>query len=104
MAEFQTVAKASDVAAGDMKLVMVDGEELVIANVGGEFFAFSNTCPHEGGPLSEGELDGDLVACPWHFTIFNVRSGEAEEDGVTDEPVPTYEVRTDGDDIQIRKP
>ncbi len=51
MAEYETVARASEVAPGEMKLVGVDGEEVVIANVGGEYFAFSNTCTHEGGPL-----------------------------------------------------
>ncbi len=54
MAEFQTVARASEVPPGEMKLVEVDGEEVVIANVDGEYFAFSNTCTHEGGPLVEG--------------------------------------------------
>ncbi len=104
MAEFQTVAKASDVAAGEMKLVDVDGEEVVIANVDGEYFAFSNTCTHVGGPLSDGELKGDIVTCPWHFTPFNVKTGEAQEGGVTDDPVPIYEVRLEGGDIQTRKP
>ena len=104
MAEFHTVVKASEVAAGEMKLVEVDGDEVVIANVDGEFFAFSNTCTHEGGPLSDGELEGDIVTCPWHSTPFNVKTGEAQEGGVTDDPIPTYEVRLEGDDIQIRKP
>ncbi len=104
MTEFQTVARASEMAPGEMKLVDVDGEEVVIANVDGEYFAFSNTCTHEGGPLVEGELDGDIVTCPWHSTPFNVRTGEALEGGVTDDPVSVYEVRFEGDDIQIRKP
>ncbi len=104
MAEFKTTAKASEVAPGEMKLVEVDGDEVVIANVDGEFFAFSNTCTHEGGPLSDGELEGDIVTCPWHSTPFNVKTGEAQEGGVTDDPIPTYEVRLEGDDIQIRKP
>ena len=104
MVEFQTVAKASEVAPGEMKLVEVGGEEVVIAIVGGEYFAFSNTCTHEGGPLSDGELEGDIVTCPWHFTPFNVKTGEALEGGVTDDPISTYEVRLEGDDIQVRKP
>ena len=104
MAEFQTVARASEVTPGEMKLVDVDGDEVVIANVDGQYFAFSNTCAHEGGPLVEGELDGDTVTCPWHSTPFNVRTGEAQEGGVTDDPVPTYEVHLEGDDIQIKKP
>ncbi len=103
MAEFQTVARTSDVAPGEMKLVDVDGAEVVIANVDGEYFAFSNTCTHKGGPLVEGELAGDVVTCPWHFTPFNVKTGEALEGGVTDDPVSTYEVRLEGDDIRIRK-
>ena len=104
MAEFETVAKASEVGPGEMKLVEVDGDEVVIANVDGEFFAFSDTCTHEGGPLSDGELEGDIVTCPWHFTPFNVRTGKAQEGGVTDDPIPTYVIRLEGDDIQIRKP
>ena len=104
MAEFQTVASASDLAPGEMKLADVDGEEVVIANVDGEYVAFSNTCTHEGGPLVEGDLAGDIVTCPWHFTPFNVRTGEALEGGATDDPIPTYEVQIEGDDIRIKKP
>ncbi len=104
MAEYETVAKASELDPGEMKLVEVDGEEVVIANVDGEFFAFSNTCTHEGGPLVEGELDGDIVTCPWHSTPFNVKTGEPQEGGITDDPVPVYEIRLEGDDIQIRTP
>ncbi len=103
MAEFQTVTKTSDVVPGEMKLVEVDGEEVVIATVGGDYFAFSNECTHEGGPLADGELEGHVVTCPWHFTPFNVMTGKAMEGGVADDPVATYEVRLEGDDIQIRK-
>ena len=103
MSEFRTVTNTADLAPGKMKLVDLDGEEIAIANVDGEYFAFNNTCPHKGGPLAEGELEGDIVTCPWHATPFNVRTGEAQEGGVTDDPVATYEVRLEGDDIQIRK-
>ena len=103
MAEFQTVAKASDVSSGQMKIVDLGGEQVVIANVDGAYFAFSNTCPHEDGPLGEGELEGGVVTCPWHSTTFDVRTGKALE-GVTDDPVPTYEVQLVGEEIQIRKP
>ncbi len=103
MAEFQTVAKASEIAPGEMKLVDLFGEEVVVANVDGSFFAFGNKCTHVGGPLAEGDLDGDTVICPWHATVFNVESGEPLG-GPGEEPVPTYEVRLEGDDIQIAKP
>ena len=104
MAEFQTVAKTSDVTPGDMKLVTLDSEEVVIANADGEYFAFANTCPHAEGPLIEGELIGGIVTCLWHATPFDVKMGEAQEGGVTDDPVATYDVRIKGSDIQIAKP
>ncbi len=103
MSEFRTVTNTADLAPGEMKLVDLDGEKIAIANVDGEYFAFNNTCPHKGGPLTEGKLEGDIVTCPWHSTPFNVRTGEAQEGGVTDDPVSTYEVHLEGDDIQIRK-
>ena len=103
MADFHTVAQGSEIAPGEMKLVDLEGEEVVIANVDGTYYAFSNTCTHEGGPLVDGELDGETVTCPWHFTVFDVKSGEALE-GVTDAPVPTYEVRLEGENIQVAKP
>ena len=104
MAKSQSVAKTSDVTPGDMKLVTLDSEEVVIANADGEYFAFANTCPHAEGPLVEGELIGGIVTCPWHATPFDVKTGEAQEGGVTDDPVATYDVRIKGSDIQIAKP
>jgi len=102
MAESRTVATASRIPPGEMKVIDLDGQEVVIANVNGAFYAFSNTCTHEGGPLGEGELEGETVTCPWHFTKFNVKTGTVVE-GVTDDPVPTYEVRLEGDEIKLRK-
>ncbi len=90
MAEFQTIAKASEIAPGEMKLVNVAGQDVVVANVEGTFFAFGNECTHVGGPLVEGELEGVTVTCPWHATIFNVKTGQASE--------------LEGDEIQIAKP
>ncbi len=102
MADFRPVAKASEIALGEMKLVEFEGEEVVIANVDGSFFAFGNKCTHVGGPLVEGNLDGDTVTCPWHSTIYDVKSGESLG-GPGETPVPTYEARVEGDDIEIGK-
>lgn len=103
MANFRTVAKASEIGPGAMKLVDLDGEEVVVANVDGNFFAFGNTCTHVGGPLVKGNLKGDTVICPWHATVFNVKSGQPLE-GPGEDPVPTYEVRVEGDDLLIATP
>lgn len=100
MPDFKKVASASEVSAGEMTIVEVDGEEVAIANVGGEFFAFSNTCTHRGGPLGEGILTGDVVECPFHAGQFNVRTGAVVAPPPS-EPVQTYAVRVDGDDISL---
>ena len=102
MSDFQAVAKASEIRTDGLKLVDLDGEEVVIANVDGAFFAFGNECTHVGGPLVEGELEGETITCPWHGSKFNVKSGEVIEEPA-ENPIPTYEVRLEGDEIQLRK-
>jgi 3-phenylpropionate/trans-cinnamate dioxygenase ferredoxin subunit len=93
----------SGLAEGTMKAVEVDGEEVVVAKVGGQCFAFGGICTHDGGPMIDGELYDGKVTCPWHFTEFDVRTGEVLG-GMTDEPLPVYEVEVEGDEVRIRKP
>jgi len=102
MAEFVRVAGRGDVPAGEMLIVEVAGEEIVLANVDGQIYAFGNGCTHRGGPLGEGLLEGDEVECPFHQGRFNVKTGEAVQEPPT-EPVPTYQVQLDGDDIKVAK-
>ena len=100
MAEFVRVAGVSDVPAGEMLIVEIEGEEIVLANVDGQIYAFGNGCTHRGGPLGEGLLEGDEVECPFHQGRFNVKTGEAIQEPPT-EPVPTYRVQVEGDDILV---
>jgi nitrite reductase/ring-hydroxylating ferredoxin subunit len=91
-----------DIAEGTMQAVEIDGEEVVVAKVGGRCYAFGGICTHDGGPLIDGELDGDKLTCPWHFTEFDVKTGEVI-DGLTDEPLPVYDVEVDGDEVRVVK-
>src|SRR3972149_2380297 len=100
MAEFVRVAGRSDVPAGEMLIVEVGGDEIVLANVDGQVYAFGNECTHRGGPLGEGLLEGDEVECPFHQGPFNVKPGEAVQPPPT-EPVATYQVKVDGSDILV---
>ena len=102
MAEFVRVAGRSDVPAGEMLIAEIEGEEIVLANVDGQIYAFGNGCTHRGGPLGEGLLEGDEVECPFHQGRFNVKTGEAVQEPPTD-PIPTYQVQLDGDDIMVAK-
>ena len=99
MAGFTTVAKTSDIQPGSGKLIEVSGKRIALFNVDGVFYAIDDACPHQGGPLSEGELDDSRVTCPWHNATFDLKSGQ----GTLPAPkaVQTYKVRVEGNDIQI---
>ena len=100
MAGFLKVAEIQDVSAGQRKKVNVGGKHIALFNIGGTCYAIDDTCPHKGGPLSEGKIEGNNVTCPWHGSIFDVRTGE-----VVRPPAPVgisrYNVRVVGDDIEI---
>jgi 3-phenylpropionate/trans-cinnamate dioxygenase ferredoxin component len=74
---FEKAAKLSDIPVGAIKQVQIGGEAVALANVGGTFYAVSNTCLHRGGPLGEGQLEGKTVTCPWHGWQFDVTTGKA---------------------------
>ena len=67
-------------AAVELRGVHVGGASLCIARIGEQFFALDDTCPHAGGSLSEGMLDGREVICPLHAFAFTVDSGDCPDD------------------------
>jgi nitrite reductase/ring-hydroxylating ferredoxin subunit len=69
---------------------------VAVYNVDGAFYATQNDCTHAEGPLSEGELEGCIVTCPWHGSQFNVMDGSVQE-GPADEPLRTYRVEIEGE-------
>ena len=103
MGTFHQVAQANDLAPGQVKAVEVEGQTIALFNVDGIFYAIGDTCTHMGGPLSEGSLDGTTVTCPWHGASFDVCTGKNLSPPAPEE-VPCYEVKVDGDDIQVEIP
>jgi 3-phenylpropionate/trans-cinnamate dioxygenase ferredoxin subunit len=103
MGEFVKVAEVSEIPPGRMKRFDVHGEQVTVVHAGGGFFAFADACTHDGGPLCEGELDGESVVCPWHFSRFSVRTGEVL-DSPAHEPVRTYPVRVEGAAVLVGPP
>jgi 3-phenylpropionate/trans-cinnamate dioxygenase ferredoxin component len=99
--EFVPVAKAAELAPGQMKWVVVNGERRVLANVEGAFYAISDVCGHRNAPLSRGRLQGYLIECPLHFARFDVRTGDLVN-GPVSTAVPVYEVRVEGDTVYIK--
>lgn len=101
-ADYVTVAQVDHVPPGTCRTVEVDGIFLALCNVNGTFRAVDNTCPHAGGPLGEGCLNGDLIVCPWHGWGFNVHTGERREN--PEIRVACIEVRVQGSDVQVKVP
>ena len=89
----EVVARASEVAPGSCKILTAAGRELGIFNLGGQYFALANRCPHAGGPLCQGRIvalvqsDGpghyrlarrnEFLRCPWHGWEFDIRTGQS---------------------------
>ena len=99
MAEFQKVASIHDLKSGEARTYEVNGELIALYNVDGNFYATTNTCAHQGGPLGEGMLEGDVVTCPWHGWKFNVKTGISPV--VPAIKVQTYPLKIDGEDILV---
>ena len=100
MSEFFKVAKVSELPPRGKKLVEVDDIPVALFNVDGEFYAIEDVCTHDGGPLAEGDLEGDEIECPRHGARFNVRTGAVLCMPAV-EAVECYEVKVEGDDILV---
>jgi nitrite reductase/ring-hydroxylating ferredoxin subunit len=90
------VAAVDEIPPGGRKLVEVAGRRVVVFNLGGEFFALADRCPHQGGSLAAGcvtgnvsssapgeyryERRGEMVRCPWHYWEFDIRTGHSRFD------------------------
>jgi 3-phenylpropionate/trans-cinnamate dioxygenase ferredoxin component len=96
----QPIAKRTDVPPGTAKRVEVDGVEVLLCNYDGNLYAVEDVCTHDGGPLDQGVLEGCVIECPRHGATFDVRTGAALTLPAI-EPLPTYRVRVEGDDVYI---
>lgn len=104
MAEFVKVADLADVPPGEIALVDFQGEEVGLANVNGTIYAFSDTCTHMAGRLSQGLLEDAIVTCPFHGGRFDVTNGEAVAAPPTDK-LTTYRVQVNSQgEIELSAP
>lgn len=88
----EKLADVNEIAPGHSLIVRDStGREIALFNIEGKIFALNNLCPHRGGPLGEGELDGCIVTCPWHSWQFDVRTGACENmPGEDAETIPIF--------------
>jgi nitrite reductase/ring-hydroxylating ferredoxin subunit len=99
MAKFVKVGRVGDLAEGVVKVIQVNGQRIALFNVGGRYYALEAACPHEGGPLADGIVEGVRVICPWHGYDFHLKTGECGID--PDLRVLTYPVKIQGEDLLI---
>jgi apoptosis-inducing factor 3 len=100
--DFRNGFSIRDLDDGSMISGQADGEEVVLARGGDDFFAIGAHCTHYGGPLAEGLRVGDTVRCPWHHACFSLRNGEALRAPALD-PLPCWRVERLGDKIFVRE-
>jgi 3-phenylpropionate/trans-cinnamate dioxygenase ferredoxin subunit len=99
---------------GTMKKITVNGQEIMIARAGINYYAIANRCPHLGGDLSAGKLEGTTVTCPRHGSQFDISNGKSirwmKGSGIfaavgkalkSPRDVATYKVKIEGDKISV---
>ncbi len=81
MSEFVRICSQGELpAVGMVKEFLVEGRAICVANVDSAICVLDGTCPHEGGPLGEGSIEGGKIVCPWHAYAFDPHTGANEED------------------------
>ncbi|MFT5522808.1 MAG: 3-phenylpropionate/trans-cinnamate dioxygenase ferredoxin subunit [Pirellulaceae bacterium] len=101
MAEFIKVAKVTDIPDPGKQMLELDDRLVVLFHVGGVFHCVDDVCTHDGGPLGDGELSDDTIACPRHGAKFDIKTGEALTMPATENTV-VHQVKIDGDHVLIQ--
>ena len=114
MGKLIRLANINELAEGTMKKYQVEDKEVLIAKVEGKYYAAQNKCPHFGGDLSKGKLEGTIVTCPRHGSQFNLTDGSVvrwlkgtgliSSIGKTlksPQKLSTYQIKVDGQDIMV---
>jgi 3-phenylpropionate/trans-cinnamate dioxygenase ferredoxin subunit len=101
MSDWVSVAPASEFPPGTHRVVDVDGAQVAVFNLDGDYFAIEDVCTHDGGILTGGPLDGDQVVCPRHGARFSIKTGEALTPPAF-EPVSKLPVRVEDGVVQVR--
>lgn len=103
MPQLVKVAETKDITPGTGLKVEAGGQQIALFNVDGTFYAIGDTCTHRGGPLSEGDVEGTQVTCPWHGAKYDVQTGNVLGPPAQ-KGVPSYKVVVEGEDIKIEVP
>jgi 3-phenylpropionate/trans-cinnamate dioxygenase ferredoxin subunit len=101
MSDWVEVAAIEDLPPGTYRTVDVDGAQVAVFNLGGVCYAIEDVCTHDGGILTGGVVNGDVVVCPRHGASFCIRTGKVLGPPAY-EDVATFPVRVEGGLIEVR--
>ena len=101
MSDWIDVAAEGELPPGAWSSVDVDGADVAVFNVDGRYYAIENVCTHDGGVLTGGDIEGDVVVCPRHGARFSITTGEVLSPPAY-EDVPTFPVRVECGVVQVR--
>lgn len=113
------IAKEEEVKEGERIVAQIEGREIGVFNIDGEFVAYANWCPHQGGPCAEGNITGtveatfdrddlevsmewtdeDVLNCPWHGWEYNIKTGECLSRNKV--RLPSYNVKVEEGNIVL---
>lgn len=100
---FVRVGNVSDVPAGRAEVFDVEDRKIAVFRLEDGWYAIEDICTHDGGPLAEGEIEGDQVICPRHGSRFNIKTGAVLTPPAVS-PVESFPVRVEGDELFIGLP
>lgn len=100
MKEWIEVAQKSDCPPQSSLELVVGDRVIALYNINGTFYALDGVCPHQGGPLGKGRLEGCVVTCSWHGWQFDVRTGADQLNSNIKQPV--FDVRVEGEQVLLR--
>lgn len=95
------IGKTNDIPPGKMIKSSIDGREILVANIDGEFFATDDSCTHSGASLSEGQLDGCVITCGWHKAEFDCKTGKLLKFPAKIRDLTSYSVVVESDNVYV---
>ena len=97
---FEVAMHVDALSDGELTEVIMGGTAIAICRLGDEYHAMSNVCPHAGGPIGDGSLEGDKVTCPYHGWRFDVKTGASSVN--PDVKLPIFDVAIEGNAVCVK--
>lgn len=105
--DYVEIAKTEEIPVGNMKAFVIQGNDILVVNYQGKYYALNNKCTHMKGELAKGKIEGKIITCPRHGSKFDITTGKCVSRAkiffitMKTKYEPRYEVRVEGNSIKI---